>query len=375
MIIVDEDGVMLYMYIEQTMIEENSQICRDITMALKNNDSFVKAKFYNDKWYWDIGEITENNILSLKTDLGTEYRNVFYKILLYVISKAENKDIDTNILIKYLPIQSLSGYITNKITNISSYPYKFSEINVIEADIEEIVKVNDDIKIKLTSYPKENENYYVYYKGNKYIGNFIENKVLVSIQNINIVNGKIMPIVDNIVKYPNQQTELEKYKNHERDKWEEYVGGGRCQKRRINEKNRMIGLISTDKSYGADDFKFILKNCKIKIKESIIPKYSIENIRKAIKELNDDECGAICIIRGGGTSRELKIFNDFNLCKAIRETNKPVITGIGHNKDVLLCSEAADYDFITPTEAALAIREVLKESDGFFTRIRRLFFS
>jgi len=74
---------------------------------------------------------------------------------------------------------------------------------------------------------------------------------------------------------------------------------------------------------------------------------------------------AIILARGGGPSEDFMAFNDEELVRAIASSTKPIITGIGHERDVCLADLAADYRASTPSTAArAAIPDILELRNG-----------
>ena len=63
---------------------------------------------------------------------------------------------------------------------------------------------------------------------------------------------------------------------------------------------------------------------------------------------------AIILARGGGPSEDFMAFNDEELVRAIASSTKPIITGVGHERDVCLADLAADVRASTPSTAAKA---------------------
>ena len=63
---------------------------------------------------------------------------------------------------------------------------------------------------------------------------------------------------------------------------------------------------------------------------------------------------AIILARGGGPSEDFMAFNDEELVRAIASSAKPIITGVGHERDVCLADLAADVRASTPSTAARA---------------------
>jgi exodeoxyribonuclease VII large subunit len=79
-------------------------------------------------------------------------------------------------------------------------------------------------------------------------------------------------------------------------------------------------------------------------------------IAEAIERLNREKAvDAIAIVRGGGSTAELAVFNDLAIAEAIFRSSIPIVTGIGHQRDDTLADQMADLAAITPTAAALEL--------------------
>ncbi len=80
---------------------------------------------------------------------------------------------------------------------------------------------------------------------------------------------------------------------------------------------------------------------------------------------------AIALIRGGGSWESLDAYNNLKLCEAIINSNIPIITGVGHEKDKTLVDFAADLRASTPSNCAelMIITKEIKIEDENGNRI------
>jgi exodeoxyribonuclease VII large subunit len=79
------------------------------------------------------------------------------------------------------------------------------------------------------------------------------------------------------------------------------------------------------------------------------------NIILALSSLSRmEDIDAIILARGGGPSEDFMAFNDEELVRTIASSTKPIITGVGHERDECLADLAADVRASTPSTAAKA---------------------
>lgn len=79
---------------------------------------------------------------------------------------------------------------------------------------------------------------------------------------------------------------------------------------------------------------------------------STESITKNLALANESDVDLIILGRGGGSAQDLWDFNKEKVVRAVANSEKPIITAIGHSTDKTLSDLASDKVAATPTKAA-----------------------
>lgn len=72
-------------------------------------------------------------------------------------------------------------------------------------------------------------------------------------------------------------------------------------------------------------------------------------------EARSREFDAVVIIRGGGSASDLRWFDSYEISAAVARFPMPILTGIGHEKDVSVVDMVAFHSFKTPTAVAAGL--------------------
>jgi exodeoxyribonuclease VII large subunit len=138
-----------------------------------------------------------------------------------------------------------------------------------------------------------------------------------------------------------------------------------------------IGLISKKETQGYNDF---IKQLKVKftiiLKEIVLEGINTEKtLINAINEFQEEDVEAILIIRGGGSTIEISnSFDKMSIFEVMRNSNKPIITAIGHEADKdekLLITSISDVDYPTPSRLVIEINnQKLRMIDEEFKKLK-----
>jgi exodeoxyribonuclease VII large subunit len=122
-----------------------------------------------------------------------------------------------------------------------------------------------------------------------------------------------------------------------------------------------IAVIGSHNSEGYTDFHHTLSNNQFNYKFSVDIYHSSVQGGEAEKELinklisiyqSEKKYDCTVIIRGGGAKSDFLVFNAYGLSRAVARFPIPVITGVGHQKDVSIVDLMANTNTKTPTKAA-----------------------
>ncbi|MBQ6199023.1 MAG: exodeoxyribonuclease VII large subunit [Bacteroidales bacterium] len=89
-----------------------------------------------------------------------------------------------------------------------------------------------------------------------------------------------------------------------------------------------------------------------------------DSISEALREAAQKQYDAILILRGGGSEGDLACFDDESLAVAIATCPVPVVTAIGHDKDVHIADMVANTSVKTPTALADLFVDLFRRQDS-----------
>ncbi len=133
-----------------------------------------------------------------------------------------------------------------------------------------------------------------------------------------------------------------------------------------------IAIISSAKAAGYQDFCKEIYSSEYHFSLSLFDAYmqgagAEESIIAALEAVAtaDDEFDIVVIIRGGGSSSDLQCFDSYRIASHIAQFPLPVITGIGHDKDVSIADMVAAQSLKTPTAVATMLTERMAKHDAW----------
>jgi exodeoxyribonuclease VII large subunit len=133
---------------------------------------------------------------------------------------------------------------------------------------------------------------------------------------------------------------------------------------------RRIGIISSSSSAGYDDLMNHLTGnaygyiFTCSLYEAVMQGDRAEaSIISAMKQCADDadSLDLVVIVRGGGGQTDLHCFDSYEIGKAIALLPLPVISGIGHHRDITVVDEVSNRRAKTPTAVADMILAAVRD--------------
>ncbi len=137
---------------------------------------------------------------------------------------------------------------------------------------------------------------------------------------------------------------------------------------------RRIGLVTSASGAARDD---VLRNLWERFPEAdvVLTDVPVQGdaapaaIVRALRRLSAmPEVDVVIVTRGGGALEDLMAFNSEDVCRAVAASRAPVVSAVGHERDVTLCDLVADLRVSTPTAAARAVvpdaRELAARLEG-----------
>ena len=120
---------------------------------------------------------------------------------------------------------------------------------------------------------------------------------------------------------------------------------------------RRIAVISSPNAAGYEDFKHQLDNSGYAFETQLFGAVmqgegAEKSIIEAFEEISGQPFDCVAIIRGGGATTDLSCFDRYTLCAVCAQFELPIISGIGHTRDVSVLDLVAHEALKTPTAVA-----------------------
>ncbi len=128
-------------------------------------------------------------------------------------------------------------------------------------------------------------------------------------------------------------------------------------KRRLPRVAFVIALVSKANAQGEIDFRTVLAKgapqiTVLSVDTPVQGTAAGPEIAEALDRANRLPVDLIALVRGGGSFEELFVFSSEAVVRAIARSRVPVLTGVGHHTDTMLCDLVADQVAGTPSAAA-----------------------
>jgi len=122
---------------------------------------------------------------------------------------------------------------------------------------------------------------------------------------------------------------------------------------------RRLAVISSEKAAGYEDFIHQLQQSGFTFIFTLFPatmqgENAPASIISCLQQIADqyEQFDAVVLIRGGGASVDLSCFDDYSLCCHCTQFPLPILSGIGHTRDISILDMVAHTCLKTPTAVA-----------------------
>ena len=137
-----------------------------------------------------------------------------------------------------------------------------------------------------------------------------------------------------------------------------------------------IAVVSSATAAGYRDFMQEIGRCdyrfRITLFESLMQgdggENSVINALDAIAD-REEEFDVMVIIRGGGSTSDLALFDSYRIASYIAQFPLPIVTGIGHDKDVSVADMVAHTSCKTPTAVATLFMELADQELNYIAAL------
>ena len=133
----------------------------------------------------------------------------------------------------------------------------------------------------------------------------------------------------------------------------------------LNRPTLRIAIISSDTAAGYQDFMNELHRSTYRFKTTLFRSLmqgdaAEESILSALHDIaeREDEFDVVAIIRGGGSTSDLALFDSYLIATHVAQFPLPIFSGIGHDKDISVVDMVAHTALKTPTAVATKLVEM-----------------
>lgn len=127
---------------------------------------------------------------------------------------------------------------------------------------------------------------------------------------------------------------------------------------------RRLAIISSEEAAGYEDFIHQLQQSEFTFQYTLFPatmqgENAPATIISRLLQIADqsEQFDAVILIRGGGASIDLSCFDDYALCCHCAQFPLPILSGIGHTRDISILDMVAHTSLKTPTAVAAFLIE------------------